>query len=187
MAHLLYLVIDTNNEKHLALKGNFHLAGIHKGLIHELWNDRGCPMKEGWHITKSDLIEKMNQRLHTQDDLRFIVDWFPKAPDWIAFKELEDIYVYSEDWETSSGGREHWTILMLVLKDVYVSLDGKTALDAKIHFPYSDLPVSEFDKTYEFLYLKGKQHGWVYGSSGMTNAAFIRGDARKFFSKYFCL
>lgn len=187
MAHLLYSVIKTNNEKQLALKGDYHLAGKHKGLIYALWNDRGCPMDEGWHITKSNLIDKVNQTLHTQDDLRFIVDWFPKAKDWIAFKEIEDIYVYSESWPTSSSEREFWTILMLVLKDVQVAIDGKPVADAKRQFSYADQQVSEFEKTYEFLYLKGKQHGWVYGTSGMTNAAFIRGNARKFFSKYFCL
>lgn len=75
---------------------------------------------------------------------------------------------------------------MLRLRDVLYEEFETDILAEEKNNRISLLPESDSrDDFVEFLYLNGSDQGWRWGMSGMTNAAFIQGQARKYFRQYF--
>jgi hypothetical protein len=60
-----------------------------------------------------------------------------------------------------------------------LSAEQKTEILKAIH------PVPSGDESIEFLYLNGDDQRWNWGKSGLTNAAFLHGDARNYFRQFF--
>jgi len=75
--------------------------------------------------------------------------------------------------------------MMLELKDVfYDDYDNLTEeIKAK---EISKFEVNEELNIFiEFLYLNGDDKSWNWGKNGMTNAVFIKSEAREYFKKFF--
>lgn len=163
--------------------GTFSLAGCNVGLLHKAWEKRGRPLNAGWRVAREELIDlQFPDGRPSDSDLRLIIDFHPTATRRIGLIEPIEIFAYT--WEENGGAA--WTPLMLKLHDVFyeeydVSLDpGRRAeiLNA--------IPVDfEGEESVEFLYLNGDKKGWTWGRNGMTNAAFLFGAAREYFSQFF--
>ena len=156
---------------------HFRLAGYN--LIYQAWEERGKPLDEGWHVSAAELIRIHSSGLQTYDTRRMVIDFCPNDRKRIGLVELLDIYAYTWGYGT---GEAHWTPLMLRLRDLYhigfdheITKQQKERKIKKLTEPNDD---SDF---VEFLYLQG----WNFGRNGMTNAAFLKGEAREYFRRFF--
>ena len=160
----------------------FRLAGYN--LIYHLWEKRGKPTSQGWHMSADDIIREYTKNKGNIQTKALLIDFHPNARSRIGIIELMDIYAY-----TYSGATEKeagWTPMMLRLRDVlYEEYDKEISdIEKEEKIKILNEPSSE-DDFGEFLYLNGPDKGWNWGRNGMTNAAFIYGPAREFFRKYF--
>lgn len=159
---------------------SFRLAGYN--LIYKAWEERGQPIDQGWHVSAAELIQIDSKDLQTYDTRRMVIDFHPNARRRIGLIELLDVYAYT--WGDDDAGQVFWTPLMLRMRDVYyeeyeseITAQRKSEIMQQLPEPGDDTP--DF---VEFLYL---QHNWNWGKNGMTNAAFLRGEARAYFREFF--
>lgn len=179
---MAFMFYDRKNGSLIQTGKCFSLAGYN--LIYSLWEKRGRPTDQGWHMTEDDLIREYTQDKGNIQTNALLIDFHPNARIRIGIIELLDIYAY-----TYSGATEkeaEWTPMMLRLRDVLYEeyeqeISGKEK-EEKIKIIKN--PISD-DDFVEFLYMNGSDKGWNWGRNGMTNAAFIHGPARKYFSQYF--
>ena len=79
-----------------------------------------------------------------------------------------------------------WTPMMLELKEVFYEDDyDNLSKEEKQKIIHDFEPISDEKRIFEFLYLNGDSYSWNWGRNGMTNAAFIYNDARKYFATFF--
>lgn len=170
------------NNGRLSMTGrSFSLAGYN--LIYKLWESRGKPTDQGWHVTANDLINKHSNGKESHATGALIIDFDPRSKWRIGLIELLDIYLY-----TYRGKKDvsSWSPMMLRFKDVMyeeydheINQQEKNELIKEMHDPQNE------DDFVEFLYLNGADKGWNWGMNGMTNGAFIQGPARAYFRQYF--
>lgn len=160
----------------------FSLAGYN--LIYEAWN-KEKPINKGWHVTADELIKIKSENKQSYSDRRLLIDFDPTA-DWrIGIIELLDIYIYTYGDEKTNN--VIWSPMMLKFRDVIYDEDVKGLTIEQISKKKNHIEISDYsgEETIEFLYLNGSNRGWNWGMNGMTNAAFIFGEARKYFRQYF--
>ena len=177
IAFLLYERKTEENTSLLCPTGeNYHLAGYN--LIYRAWKDHGSPINTGWHVSADELIRLHTNQEHTYDSRRLLIDFHPSSTYRIGIIELLDIYAYTfgnDDLEAE------WTPMMLRLRSILYTEEGPFDKERKASI-LSELPDGEDSQDIvEFLYLSG----WNWGRNGMTNAAFIEGEARNYFRKFF--
>ena len=183
MAFLEFERFQTQGERLMRPTGNsFSLAGYN--LIYRAWEQQGMPLDMGWRVSRDELLRIHSDGRYDSSTLRLVIDYDPKA-DWrISLIELLDVYAFT--WSNGNGAPS-WTPLMLRLTSVFdrkydLPLDSsrKDEILGRLPEPEPDAP--DF---VEFLYLQGPDRGWNWGMNGMTNAAFLHGDARKYFRQFF--
>ena len=163
----------------------FSLAGYN--LLRKAWKRRGRPLNEGWHVSVRELI-KIYGKIYGKDyDISthlFAIDWNPKSKSEIGLIELRDVYAFS--FGNDVNGVE-WTPLMLRVYDLFHCEYEETENGDSKNRILSRIPETgpDFHESVEFLYLKGDDWGWNWGMNGMTNAAFIYGEARDYFRRFF--
>ena len=161
---------------------SFSLAGYN--LIYQLWELKGKPTDQGWHVTANDLIKQHSNGKDSHSSAAMLVDFDPNSKWRIGIIELLDVYIYTYSGVTKE--ESGWSPMMLRFKDVmYEEYDDELSDDKKnkIITLIKD-PQSEEDFV-EFLYLNGSDKWWNWGMNGMTNAAFIQSPAREYFRAYF--
>ncbi len=161
--------------------GGFKLAGYQ--LLHQAWVGRGKPLNQGWHVSRDELLDLHFGVGEKRNDPHLIIDFHPSATGRIGLIEPMDIWAYTFGDET---GKAVWTPLMLRLRDVfYKEYDEALTPEARAEI-IGKTPV-DFDgqESIEFLYLNGDDRGWNWGRNGMTNAAFLQGEARVYFRQFF--
>ena len=157
----------------------YKLAGYN--LLFKLWNKRNKPVECGWSVTAADLLKEHGEEF-SSDDYALVIDAIPSAINLIFLVEIETIHVYTY-WDDSGAS---YSTMMLELREVYYYdefNDPLTQNKKRDILERFELPTRK--KIIEFLYLKGEEGGWNWGSNGKTNAAFIHDDARKYFQHIF--
>lgn len=185
MAFLVYERFRDSRENLIRPTGEgFSLAGRNVGLIYKAWESMAKPTNEGWHVSADELIRIQSDGAHDASTRLLVVDWHPDSKWRIGLIELLDIYAYT--WSDDNIGAS-WTPLMLRFRDVRyedqhegLETSQRQEIMAILPEPSSDAP--DF---VEFLYLNGDDKGWTWGMSGMTNAAFLSGEARDYFRQFF--
>ena len=159
----------------------FSLAGYN--LLYEAWNRRGRPLNEGWHVSVRELIMIYGEDYEFSSHL-FGIDWNPSDENYIGLIELIDVYAFTFG---NDGDGVAWTPLMLRVCDLFngeyeepINEDFRNQIMERIPERGPDALESV-----EFLYLSGDNRGWRWGRVGMTNAAFIHGEARDYFRRFF--
>ena len=183
MAFLEFECIQKEGEQFLRYTGKgFSLAGYN--LIYQAWERKGKPLNTGWHATQDELLRLHSDGQHDSLTRRLVIDFDPNSIQRIGLIELLDVYAFT--WGNDNGAPS-WTPLMLRLRDVFIEeyeqsfeSSRKNAILANLPAPDSTAP--DF---VEFLYLNGADKGWKWGMNGMTNAAFLHGDVRKYFRQFF--
>lgn len=160
----------------------FSLAGYN--LIYNLWEKLGKPTDQGWHMSANDLISEYTEGKGSLVTHSLLIDFHPNSRMRIGIIELLDIYAYTYSGETEKDA--DWTPMMLRLRDVLYEKYDKEISDAEKEQKIKSIKDPNNQEDFiEFLYLNGTDNNWNWGRNGMTNAAFIHGQARKFFRKYF--
>ncbi len=179
MAFLLY---RTDGDFLVKTGLTFSLAGYN--LIYRMWESRGKPTDQGWHITRDDLALAHGRSDQPERSNRFVIDFDPKSKRRIGLIELLDIYVYTV--AALESGKAAWSCMMLRLRDVLYEevKDGVSAEEKERRIARIPEPDANQDFV-EFLYLNGSDSGWNWGVNGKTNAAFIQGPARNYFREFF--
>jgi|GEM_PF-1251189 len=183
MAFLIYKRSTQNGKDILEATGKYFRLGGYN-LVHEAWEKRGKPTNQGWHINANELIQLYSDGKDNYDSMRLIIDFDPNA-DWrVGLIELLDIYVYT--YEGEAKDKAGWNPMMLKLRDImYEEFDKPITKEEKNNLISKITMESYADGFVEFLYLKGDKYSWNWGRNGSTNAAFIQGEARKYFKTYF--
>lgn len=160
----------------------FSLAGYN--LIYNLWEKRGKPTNQGWHMSADDLIRESTKNEGTIQTNALLIDFDQNSRIRIGIIELMDIYAYTYSGATAKEAG--WTPMMIRLRDVLYEEYDKEISDKEKEGRIKSLkePYNE-DDFVEFLYLNGSEKGWNWGRNGMTNAAFVQGPAREYFRKFF--
>lgn len=182
MAFLIYELTDQAHSPILKPTGEtFSLAG--HNLIYRAWQKSGQPTDQGWHISADELIRLHSDGQESYGTRRLIIDFDPKAKRRIGLIELLDIYAYTHGY---GSGEASWTPLMLRMRYAfYKEYESEITEEHKSRI-IGTIPLSEDGNDFvEFLYLNGPDKGWNWGKNGMTNAAFLQGDARAYFRKFF--
>lgn len=179
MAFLLY---EKQNGHLIPTGESYSLAGYN--LIYNLWEKRGKPTDQGWHMSADDLIQEHTDGKGTIGTHSLLIDFHPGATTRIGIIELVDIYAYTYSGKTDDAAG--WTPMMIKLRDVLyeeyekgISKEEKEQKLKKLNEP------SGGEDFVEFLYLNGDDKSWNWGRNGMTNAAFIHGSARVYFRQFF--
>ena len=179
---MAFLYYRKNDDKLIKTGESFSLAGYN--LIYQLWDSRGKPTDQGWHVSADDLIKRYSNGSDSYETGRFLIDFDPNSKWRIGIIELLDIYIYT--YSVAKQDEAEWSPMMLRLRDVMyeefkneISKEEKEDKIRKIQDPNNQ------EDFVEFLYLNGADKGWKWGMNGMTNAAFIGGPARAYFRRYF--
>ncbi len=160
----------------------FSLAGYN--LIQNLWQKRGKPTNQGWHMREDDLIREYTQGKGNIQTNALLIDFHPNARNRLGIIELMDIYAYTYSGTTEKEAG--WTPMMLRLRDVlYEEYDQELSDNEKEKKIKSIKAPRGNDDFVEFLYINGPDKKWNWGRNGMTNAAFIHSPARDYFRQYF--
>jgi len=158
---------------------NYQLAGYQ--LIYKLWVKKGKPSNVGWTITASELLYELNIE-YSDKSHSLVIDFFPYSKEAIGLIEIEKIHLFTNVYDSVS-----WTPIMFELKDVHYDEEFEEELTPESKRRMIEeievLPVR--NSNVEFLYLKGDSGSWNWGRNGSTNAAFIGGEARKYFKNFF--
>lgn len=161
---------------------SFSLAGYN--LVYNLWEERGKPTDQGWHMTADDLIRRHTDGKGSIQTIALLIDFHPNARNRIGIIELMDIHAYTYSGATKKDAG--WTPMMLRLRDVlYKEYEKEITKQEKDQKLQSLKDPNNQEDFIEFLYLNGSGKGWNWGRNGMTNAAFIHGPAREYFRRYF--
>jgi hypothetical protein len=181
MTFLIFEEVATADSAVLRPTGNlFKLAGYN--LLYRAWERLDRPLNRGWHVSHGDLLDLYFGANPRPNGPRLIIDFHPTSTGRIGLIKPVDVYAYT--W--GDGARAVWTPLMLRLRDVFyeeyeqvLSPEDKAAILAGIPTDFVG------QESVEFLYLNGDDGGWNWGRNGMTNAAFLHGDARTYFRQFF--
>lgn len=177
MSFLLYQkVFKEDKIFYLNSNSNYKLAGF--GLIHSLWIKLGRPINSGWSITSEQILKEVNPE-YSEVSHSLIIDYHPSSKEEIGLIEINKIHLYTY----GENNKALWTPMMLLLNDVYYNDDIQE--QNKDELINSFEPLINGKKIFEFLYLNGDNYSWNWGRSGMTNAAFIHEEARRYFSPFF--
>lgn len=93
---------------------NFKLAGYN--LLYNAWQKLGRPINEGWHVSRTDLLDLHFGSEPRPNDPRLVIDFHPSATGRIGLVEPMDIYAWTFGDENR---RVIWTPLMLRLQDAF--------------------------------------------------------------------
>ena len=179
---MAFIFYSRDNGNLIQTGDHFSLAGY--SLIYNLWEKRGKPTDQGWHMSADDLIREYTQGKGSIDTNALLIDFLPNAQKKIGIIELLDIYAYTYSGKTRTDAG--WTPMMLSLRDVLYEEYDKEISAAEKERKIKNLKAPNNKEDFiEFLYLNGTSEGWNWGRNGMTNAAFIYGPAREYFRKYF--
>ena len=179
---MAFLYYQKDGEKLINRRRFFSLAGYN--LIFRLWESRGKPTDQGWHVTTDDLIKAYTEGSDSHETGALIIDFRPSSKRCIGLIELLDIYLYT--YSGAKRGDAGWSPMMLRFRDIlYEEYDSEFADSDKIEKMREIRIPANGDDFVEFLYLNGSDKGWNWGMNGMTNAAFIQGPARDYFRQYF--
>jgi hypothetical protein len=179
---MAFMVYGKQGDKLIQTGEYFSLAGYN--LIYKLWEKRGKPTDQGWHMTADDLIKEYTEGKGNSESHSLLIDFHPNSRNRIGIIELLDIYAYTWSGETKKDAG--WTPMMLRLRDILYEEYEKEISDADKELTMKALKNPNDKKDFiEFLYLNGPDKGWNWGRNGMTNAAFINGPAREYFRQYF--
>lgn len=183
MAFLVYERMSKAGKDILRATGNHFTLGGHS-LIYKAWEARGKPKNQGWHVNADELIKLYSGGQASYETMRLIIDYDPNSKTSIGLIELLHVYAYTY----AKTDKVDWTPLMLRLRDVYICNPKETITKDKKAEMISEITPYYSDDYIEFLYLQGDKdkRGWAWGRNGSTNAAFIHGEARKYFKNYFC-
>ena len=158
---------------------HYQLAGRH--LLRKAWESQGRPIERGWHARADDLIKLLSDGAHGYDTRRLVIDFHPTAKHRIGLIEILDIYAYTH--ASAPPSEPGWTPLMLRLRDVFYEEYDADVTSRKDGIIAELLERPEEPDFVEFLYLQDKD--WNWGRNGSTNAAFLQGNARKYFREFF--
>lgn len=178
MSFLLYSkTVNEEKTTYTNLEKSYSLAGFN--LIHSHWEKQNKPIG-GWPISAEEMLSSLNKE-YSSNTHALMVDFHPSALYRVGLVEILNIYVYTY----GTHEKVEWSPLMLELKDVYYKEYSENQ-DAETIAKEKDRVETTTDRRiFEFLYLKGDDYSWNWGSSGRTNAAFIDEDARKYFAPIF--
>ena len=179
MAFMLYeRAIRDGHACLLSTGEGFSLAGYN--LIYRAWEKHNRPIDKGWHVSADDLIRIGSDGVHSAKTRCLLIDFDPKSTKRIGIIELLDVYAYTFGNDGDAG----WTPLMLKLRDIFYEESPTSPAEREARLQMFVEP-EDSDEFVEFLYLNGVGRGWNWGKNGMTNAAFIQGEAREYFRKFF--
>ncbi len=153
-------------------------------LLQGAWKAKGSPVNRGWEVSADELIRIHSNRTETYQTRRLLSDFHPSSRERIGVIEFTHIYAFT--W--GSAETPSWTPFMVKGRDVFYREDYENLNDSEKTKVLADLP--EFDPNggdfMEFLYSNVNKNGnWVWGRTGMANAAFLHGPARAFFKTFF--
>ena len=167
---------------------NVKLAGYN--TIYKLWEQKGKPLDQGWHITRNDIATILTEGNGNHNSHRLIIDFYPnpKSKQDIALIEVLDIYAYTYK---NQIGKASWTVLMLRLRRVREEEFKETEITKKLEDEKKEFSIDKREDdsgldVFEFIYLLGEKEGFTAGQVGRFNAAFIDKDARRYFKNFFC-
>ena len=184
VSFLVFEQVHTQEKPVLRPTGEtFSLAGYNVGLLYKAWKKRGKPLNAGWRVAREELIELQFPDDRPSDDVRLIIDFHPTSAGRIGLIEPVEIFAYT--WAGENGGAG-WTPLMLKLHDVFYE-EYEESLDPARRAEIMNTIPTELvgQESIEFLYLNGDKLGRNSGRNGMTNAAFLHGGPRDYFSQFF--
>lgn len=182
MAFLEFERFTEKGERFVRNSGQeFSLAGYN--LLYKAWAKKGKPINEGWHVSVNELVLIHSDEQHDISSRLLAIDWNPNSRKEIGLIEILDVYGFT--WGDDDNDAL-WTPLMLRGRDLhhqhYEELSDSQKAEILSKLPE---PLSNTTDFVEFLYLKGKKRGWNWGMNGMTNAAFLDGEARDYFRRFF--
>jgi hypothetical protein len=182
MAFLMFERIEEGGSVFLRpTNESFSLAGYN--LVYKAWVKRGSPTDKGWHVAADELIRLQSDGEQSYETRRLIIDFDPSAKQRIGLIELLDVYAYTHG---NDLGEPLWTPLMIRMRDIfYKEYDREISIEEKSQIIRSIPEPLDGDDFVEFLYLNGPDKGWNWGRNGMTNAAFLHGEARTYFRNFF--
>lgn len=153
-------------------------------LLQNAWSIRQ-KQNEGWEASADELIQIHSNGTETYKTRRLLSDFHPTSTWRIGIIELQHVYAFTY---CNERGTPDWTPFMVKGRDVFYNDNYKDLTPGKRKTILADLPEysrngSEFA---EFLYVRVNDNGtWVWGRTGMTNAAFLQKDAREYFRPFF--
>ena len=179
---MAFMVYERKDGNLIQTGKHFRLAGYN--LIYNLWDKKGRPTDQGWHMSASDLLREYTEGRGDSRTHALLIDFHPNARNRIGIIELLDIYAFTYSGATKKDAG--WTPMMLRLRDVLYEEYEKDISDQEKEQKIKILndPGNEEDFL-EFLYLNGSDKGWNWGRNDMTNAAFIHRPARDYFRNFF--
>jgi hypothetical protein len=153
-------------------------------LLQRAWNRQGKPINRGWEVSADELIRIHSDDRESYQTRRLLSDFHPSSNWRIGLIELLHIYAFT--WGSSDEGNPSWTPFMIKGRDIFYRDDYENLSESEKRTVLADLP--EYDPKgsdfAEFLYFNVNKNGnWVWGRSGMANAAFLHGEALAFFQK----
>ncbi len=180
MTFMLYRPTHSNGQVVYQTTGQtFKMAG--NNLIKKAWTHFGCPIDEGWKASADDLIRILTDGSESFETLRMFVDFHPRSRKRVGIIEILDVFAYTFG---NTPTEPRWTPFMLRLRDIFYDEDITPELTdkSKAEILSSFDEPEEVSESVEFLYMN---RDWGWGRNGMTNAAFISGDARRYFRQFF--
>lgn len=176
------MLYQHHNNNYTNLNEYYSLAGYN--LIFKAWQKNNFPICTGWHVSAEDLIQIHTNHAETYDTRRLLVDFHPSSTRRIGIIEILEIYIFS--YGIADNQYVSWSPMMLRLRDVFYQEYQHDISENFRGQTLQQFPApNEGEDFVEFLYLNGTDNGWNWGRNGMTNAAFLYGDARYYFRDYF--
>jgi hypothetical protein len=154
-------------------------------LLQHAWDEEKRPVNQGWDVSADKLIRIHSNGNESYQTRRLLNDFHPSSTERIGLVEF--LHVYAFTWGDKHGNPT-WVPFMLKGRDTFYKEDYDTLSAGDKERVLADL--QEFDPNgsefVEFLYANINKNGnWVWGRTGMTNAAFLHGEAREFFRTCF--
>jgi hypothetical protein len=152
-------------------------------LLQGAWERKAKLTNCGWDVSADQLIRIHSNEKETYETARLVIDFDPSSKSRIGLIEL--LHVHAFTWEDKDHNPT-WTPFMIRGRDIIYRDDYENLSESDKRAALADLP--EYDpkglEFAEFLYFNINKNGrWVWGRAGMTNAAFLHGDALRFFQK----
>ena len=142
---------------------NVKLAGYN--TIYKLWEQKGKPLDQGWHITRNDIATILTEGNGNHNSHRLIIDFYPnpKSKQDIALIEVLDIYAYTYK---NQIGKASWTVLMLRLRRVREEEFKETEITKKLEDEKKEFSIDKREDesgldVFEFIYLLGEKEGFT--------------------------
>jgi len=185
MSFLIYRTVDNQGVVRLRpttdeTDGSYKLAQ----LLQRAW-EKDRPLNSGWEVSADQLIRIHSDGRESYQTRRLLNDFHPSSRTRIGL--IEFLHVYAFTW-ADKNDNPTWVPFMVKGRDTFYKDDYENLSESDKREELADLP--EFDPNggefVEFLYLNvNTNRNWVWGRTGMANAAFLYGEARNFFQKHF--